>query len=124
MNELVPVQRVPRAVEGEVLAPKYTPTYADITDLTLKVLAESNRQRRVETPIESEVLRPETPREIMTRDPMYFAANFLIPPTRDWNPSPLMRLLGYTRNPDTCRHERKGFTPRDGWWCKECGDGL
>lgn len=109
MNELVPVRRVPRSVEGEVLPAKYTPTYVDITDLTLKIIAESARQRRLETPIEGEVLMPG---EILR-------ANF-----RDWNPSPLMRALGYTRNPDTCRHERKGFTPRDGWWCKECGDSL
>ena len=87
MTGLVPVRRVPRAVEGEIL-------------------------------------RPETPRERAYADPMYFAANVAIPSTRNWNPSPFMRMLGYTRNPDTCCHDRKGFTPRDGWWCKECGDSL
>jgi hypothetical protein len=52
------------------------------------------------------------------------AAHYKLPPFRDWNPSPLMRRLGYVKNPDTCSHSRKGFTPRDGWWCKECGDSL
>lgn len=39
----------------------------------------------------------------------------VLPAFRQWNSSPLMRRLGYTKNPDTCRHSRKGFTPRDGW---------
>jgi hypothetical protein len=71
MTELVPVRRVPRVIEGEVLASHYQ-----------------------------------------------------LPSIRDWNPSPLMRLLGYTKNPDTCGHSHRSFTPRDGWWCKDCGDTL
>lgn len=43
---------------------------------------------------------------------------------RDWHPSAFMRALGYTSNPDICRHSRKGYTPRDGWWCRDCGDNL
>lgn len=43
---------------------------------------------------------------------------------REWNPYPELRALGYTANPDICRHGRKGWTPRDGWWCKDCGDLL
>lgn len=43
---------------------------------------------------------------------------------RTWNLSPLMRRLGYTRNPDNCRHERKCYQPSFGWWCKDCGDSL
>jgi hypothetical protein len=52
------------------------------------------------------------------------SANYVIPHVRQWNPSPFMRALGYTRNPDTCIHMRKGFTPSYGWWCKECGEAL
>jgi hypothetical protein len=102
MSELVPVRRVPRLVEGEVLP------------------RESDRERAL-------------------RDPYYFAnaayRDMLngvrsgtvvdrVPQTRDWHPSPFMRRLGYLSNPDTCRHPRKGYTPRDGWWCKECGENL
>lgn len=43
---------------------------------------------------------------------------------RNYNPFPHMRAMGYTANPDTCRHHRKGYTPRDGWWCRDCGDTL
>lgn len=42
-----------------------------------------------------------------------------------WNPSPLMRRLGYTRNPATCGHEKKrlmlGSTQ---WRCADCGTEL
>lgn len=43
---------------------------------------------------------------------------------RTWHPSASMRSLGYVVNPDLCRHSRKGYTPRDGWWCRDCGDKL
>jgi hypothetical protein len=43
---------------------------------------------------------------------------------RNYHPSPVMRKMGYTANPDTCRHHRKGYAPRDGWWCRDCGDKL
>lgn len=43
---------------------------------------------------------------------------------RTWHPIPAMRRLGYSRNPDTCRHEKKGYTPSFGWWCRDCGDSL
>jgi hypothetical protein len=46
------------------------------------------------------------------------------PVFRTWHPSILMRRLGYTVNPDVCRHSRKGYVPRFGWWCKDCGDSL
>jgi hypothetical protein len=78
MNDLVPVRRVPKVIEGEVL-PASGPVF--------------------------------THRE--------FGITF-----RTWHPSSAMRALGYTNNPDICSHSRKGFTPRDGWWCKDCGDGL
>ncbi len=42
------------------------------------------------------------------------------PPT--WNPSPLMRALGYTRNPAICPHNRKRFIRV--WTCSDCGIGL
>jgi hypothetical protein len=82
MTGLVPVRRVPRAIEGEVIAPSNWPEFT---------------------------------RQVHEYQEIHF---------RDWHPSPFMRALGYTRNPDTCRHGRKGFTPRDGWWCMECGDSL
>lgn len=43
---------------------------------------------------------------------------------RMWNPSSEMRALGYTANPDICRHRRKAYQPRFGWWCRDCGDSL
>jgi len=35
-----------------------------------------------------------------------------------------MRKQGYVKNPDICIHRIKGYTPKDGWWCKECGELL
>jgi hypothetical protein len=39
-----------------------------------------------------------------------------------WNPSPMMRALGYDRNPATCSHDRKRFIRT--WVCSQCGIGL
>jgi hypothetical protein len=42
-----------------------------------------------------------------------------------WNPSPLMRALGFTRNPMTCAHNRKRLMlGSDTWRCAECGEEL
>lgn len=51
-------------------------------------------------------------------------ASTVLPRFREWNADPLMRKLGYWRNPDTCRHVVKGYMPSEGWWCKECGEKL
>lgn len=42
---------------------------------------------------------------------------------RTWNPFPAMRSMGYTRNPDTCLHERKQYYSGK-WSCSLCGDRL
>jgi len=108
MNELVKVKTKPHVIDGELLRPdpaydgRAIPgTYGAITRYPLRhVLYYPEVEVKEGTVVD------------------------WIPPTRDWNPSPIMRLLGYTRNPDTCRHGRKGYTPREGWWCMECGDSL
>lgn len=56
--------------------------------------------------------------------PDVLPASTVLPRFREWNADPLMRKMGYNRNPDVCLHTVKGFTPRDGWWCKECGEKL
>lgn len=99
--------------------------------------------------IEGEVLPPETEREREYRDPSYFfaaacritsevyIANLMTGAgpisgevvnatkplhVRTWNPDPLMRRMGYTANPDTCRHFRKAYDPQSGWSCRDCGE--
>ena len=74
MNDLVPVRRVPRVAEPEVLHKDYVFGF----------------------PMREVRMMPDFDRE----------------------------SYGYQVHPIQCRHRRKGFTPRDGWWCKECGDSL
>jgi hypothetical protein len=65
------------------------------------------------------------PTEVLGREGTYggvIRAGF--PRFRDWHPSPEMRQKGYTANPDICRHVRRGYAPREGWWCMDCGDRL
>lgn len=125
--------------------------------------------------LDGEVLPPETERERLTRDPMYFAANLYYKPkevpdmevvgfkdypqvpeeafqfagfmqrrmetvtgagpisgevvdaskplrVRTWHPDPLMRRMGYTADPNSCRHFRKAYDPQSGWSCRDCGE--
>lgn len=42
---------------------------------------------------------------------------------RNYHPNWFMRRLGYTRNPDICRHERKQYY-NGRWTCQDCGDDV
>jgi len=45
--------------------------------------------------------------------------------TPNWNPSPLMRRLGFTRNPAVCVHNRKRLMlGSQVWRCVECGEDV
>lgn len=56
--------------------------------------------------------------------PEILAPGIPLPEFRTWHPDHVFRKAGYVNNPDTCRHRIKGYTPADGWWCKECGEEL
>jgi hypothetical protein len=107
MTDLVKVEKRTVLEPTEVLPPKKEVTYGDLTEVTIRHGRELAREYfKASWPIEGEVVSSK------------------IPQIRSWNPFPEQRALGYTRNPDTCRHEKKGYTPRDGWWCRDCGDTL
>jgi len=59
-----------------------------------------------------------------TREPEILPPGTPVPYVRTWNGDWKMRASGYTANPDICPHRVKGYTPRDGWWCKDCGEEL
>lgn len=40
----------------------------------------------------------------------------------DFHPSPLMRRLGFSKNPATCSHYHKRYITR--WFCADCGEYL
>ena len=49
--------------------------------------------------------------------------SFRLPEVRQYNLSPIMRALGYTKNPDTCIHHRRQYY-NGRWSCQDCGDSL
>ena len=87
MTELVPVRRVPRVIDGEVLRPDPAFDGRAVPGTYGAVLRHPLREIR---------MMPEFDKE----------------------------SRGYQLHPVQCFHRKKGFTPRDGWWCKDCGDPL